>query len=416
MTSQTELDKFVKLGIGLLAWATLIWMLSRVALFFNELAVFIGFVVLATYLLLGPVNGLERWLRQVLRKLCHNKGPFYAGFAPWLRTGSILFVYLVFLSGLLWTSLRFVPLTIGQLEQFTNQLPLYAHQAEEWAMSQRLARPFFRREMSALKLSGHIPQAQQAILEAESRANQGKQGPLSPMEKQVIRENLFDMAGNFNTFLVDSIRQAVANVVNVIGSTLTGFIYALTGLVLVFYFLLDGRVLKSGFIQMLPTESQETADFLLERFHGLMFGFIKGQVLLAAATGVFMVLVYWWFEVPYAIFLGTFFGLAGIIPLIGPVLGFIPGAVVLLSMSPWKFFFVMLLVYAFHVIKDNVVAPRVMGRVMGLHPVMVIVSLLACAKMAGLVGVLYAIPLASMANVLVTFLRHRSSLKTEVLS
>jgi predicted PurR-regulated permease PerM len=68
---------------------------------------------------------------------------------------------------------------------------------------------------------------------------------------------------------------------------------------------------------------------------------------------------------------------------------------------------VMALVYVYQAIKDNVVAPRVLGQVVGLHPVIVIVSLLVCAKVAGLVGVLFAIPFASMVNVLIRFFQQK---------
>ena len=128
-------------------------------------------------------------------------------------------------------------------------------------------------------------------------------------------------------------------------------------------------------------------------------------LLLGMVTGLFMMLVYTVFDVPYAIFLGAFFAISEILPVVGTWIGFTPGIVVLLFINPLKLLAVMGICYIYQSIKDNLVAPKIVGDIMGLHPVMVILSLLICAKIAGLVGVLFAIPLASMVNVLITYLQ-----------
>ena len=55
-------------------------------------------------------------------------------------------------------------------------------------------------------------------------------------------------------------------------------------------------------------------------------------------------------------------------------------------------------------IKDNILAPKVVGDVMGLHPLVIILPLLICAKVAGVLGVLMALPLASAVNVVLQLL------------
>jgi predicted PurR-regulated permease PerM len=63
--------------------------------------------------------------------------------------------------------------------------------------------------------------------------------------------------------------------------------------------------------------------------------------------------------------------------------------------------------YCYQTIKDNILAPKVVGDVMGLHPLVIVLSLLICAQVAGLLGVLVALPLASAVNVIIRLLLHK---------
>jgi predicted PurR-regulated permease PerM len=135
-----------------------------------------------------------------------------------------------------------------------------------------------------------------------------------------------------------------------------------------------------------------------------MFNFVKGQVVLAIVSGAFMFLLYSIFQVKYAFFLSTFFTIAEILPVIGPWIAFTPGIlVVLFSDHPEHAFYIW---FIYVLIKDNFILPKVVGEVMGLHPVVVILSIFICAKIGGMMGVVLALPIASILTVMVHYGLH----------
>jgi predicted PurR-regulated permease PerM len=330
------------------------------------------------------------------------------------RALAILSVYLIFAATVLVLSVRFVPVAATQLTEFTSALPQHIDRIEEWAMKQPLMENYFHQEVEAMRKKGALTKDEESKLVQEQKAapvEKDHPHKLSPTEKEVVREKVFSTTSHLNDFVVNHIGATFQNLMTLISTTLSGLVYALTGLVLLFYFLLDGRDLKNGFVDILPPDSQQVVDQFLTQVHASMFGFVKGQVLLGIATGIFMIILYSLFDVPYAFFLGAFFAVSEILPVVGTWLGFTPGILVLLFINPLKLLMVMGIVYVYQVIKDNMVAPRVLGHTTGLHPVIVILSLLVCAKIAGLVGVLFAIPIASTINVAITMLREHDEMR-----
>lgn len=402
-------DRFFKVSLGILACFGIIWILLETANSMIGIVILFGLSLVFTYILLAPVNLVEYLLTNITYKLLVllRLGTHIKKLPKKLfRVISILLVYCLFSLTILVASVRFVPAVSVQLNQFANQFPKYVNQVEEWILTRNITQNYFHQEVSALKNEGQISKPLATQIDREFRGMEQPEVPLTATEKKVIREKVFATSSHFNAWLKENMGKTLSDFTLLISNTLTGVVYAFTGLVLVFYFLLDGKSLKQGLVDMLPRESKNSVSYLLESMHAVMFGFIKGQVMLGALTGAYMIVIYSIFGVPYALFLGAFFAIAEILPVVGTWLGFLPGILVLLFINPVKLLMVMACVYIFQVIKDNILAPRVIGHVMGLHPVIVILSLLICAKVAGLVGVLFAIPLASGINVLIRFLQH----------
>ena len=91
--------------------------------------------------------------------------------------------------------------------------------------------------------------------------------------------------------------------------------------------------------------------------------------------------------------------------------GLIPGLIIaLLTIGPLKTAIVWVCSYAFQTVKDNILTPKIQGDVMGLHPLVVLLALLICAKLGGVVGILFALPLASAFNVIIRYLTHGEKL------
>lgn len=371
---------------------------------FQGLLTMLGIVLVMTYVLLGPVNLLTRTISRVARLL----GRYYH-WPKWLvqrcrvlsRVTSILLVYLLFLVLALVASIRLTPKVLDQFQTLQSHWPTIIERAENWLLDQPIVLQYFRSEVEDLRKRLRPQSSRRRSSPLIRKTTTTVKTNLSTEEKKLIREEVINpsvtnLLTNPSQSTNGVLRQLAGRALNLVGGALAALIYVLTGIILTFYLLLDGPKLREHFVEFLPDRVAPTVSRLLDDTHEIMFGFVKGQVFLGLFTGLFMIVVYSVFKVPYAFLLGSFFGVSEILPVVGTWLGFLPGILVMLVINPIKLLALMAVVYVYQTIKDNIVAPKVLGDTMGLHPVVVMLSLLICSQVAGLIGVLYAIPLASL--------------------
>ena len=86
------------------------------------------------------------------------------------------------------------------------------------------------------------------------------------------------------------------------------------------------------------------------------------------------------------------------LPVVGPILGAIPGLLVTLATSPEKFFWVLILYVAVQQVENALLVPRIQGQAVHLHPVVVMVVLIVGSEVAGIWGMIVAVPLAGVAK------------------
>jgi predicted PurR-regulated permease PerM len=176
-------------------------------------------------------------------------------------------------------------------------------------------------------------------------------------------------------------------------------------LILSFYMVLDGSRLTNAALRAMPAAWQDDAEYLILSVYRAFGGYIRGQLLQALlyATGTAAVMLA--ADLGYVAVTAVFVGLVMMIPFIGPVLALVPPIAITALSHPdslWWVFSLLLLLQQFVL---HVFAPKVMGRTVGMHPLLVIASLLAGFKLAGAWGAIFAIPLAGVAVAMVAFYR-----------
>jgi predicted PurR-regulated permease PerM len=103
-------------------------------------------------------------------------------------------------------------------------------------------------------------------------------------------------------------------------------------------------------------------------------------------------------RVPFFLLFAVFIGLTEVIPFIVATLGIGTVAIVVAFIDWWLAFQVLAIAVALQQVKDNLVAPRIMGNLTGLSPVAIFISLLLGAQLGGFLGVILAIPLTGVAK------------------
>lgn len=360
----------------------------------SSVVILVCLAMVFAYILIIPVEWLEKLYERGLTKnktMAKMDKVLVQGFHLNARSLSVITVFLTFFLSTSLALILLAPKLTHQVSEFTQDLPGYVSRAEmhliEWgqdALGPDAMKTLFPKETQGL----------------EAVIHSSPSGVNAAIHTSVFSNTVTQMV----KILDHLVESTLENLIGVVTHTLTGLIYFISGLILLFYFLLDGNTIRNGVLSIIPEKALPSATYFLDQTHRVMFNFVKGQVILAIVSGAFMFILYSIFQVKYAFFLSTFFTIAEILPVIGPWIAFTPGIlVVLFSDHPEHAFYIW---FIYVLIKDNFILPKVVGEVMGLHPVVVILSIFICAKIGGMMGVVLALPIASILTVMIHYGLH----------
>ncbi len=172
-------------------------------------------------------------------------------------------------------------------------------------------------------------------------------------------------------------------------------------LVLSFLWLSTSDRLKARFVDLFPLHSQPLVSDVLHEIGFRMGGYLRAVAINMVAVGVTTGVACLLLGLPSPVLLGLFAGITAAIPLFGPFLGVVPAALLGFTVSPEYPLLVLAILLVIQLIDANTIVPMVMNRVLALPALAVVVALLAGAALAGLVGALLAVPIASAIQVLV---------------
>jgi len=204
---------------------------------------------------------------------------------------------------------------------------------------------------------------------------------------------------------LETIAQSLANLTGRLYTTTLGVIGTVIGFftiaVVTFYLLLEKRGLRNLVASYLPTKFRDKFTALLHQIGLKMGAWLRGQLLLALIVGIADFIGLAIIGVPFALTLGVWAALTEIIPYIGPVIGAIPAVVIAFIDAPIKGIITLILFVVVQQIESNLLVPKIMGKAVGLSPVVIIFAILVGAKLGGLIGVILAVPAAAAISVLV---------------
>ncbi len=210
--------------------------------------------------------------------------------------------------------------------------------------------------------------------------------------------------GNYQEGLLNLSSQLGKITTNIYSTTvgfISGIVAFLTVLVLSFYMLLERENLQNSLSQLFPAEHKEKFFGVLAKITGKMGAWLRGQFLLMLAVGVLDGIALLSLGIPYALVLALWGGLTEVIPYIGPWLGLVPAVVIALAISPLKGLLVLIAYVLIQQIEAQFLVPKVMGRAVGLSPVIIILVLLIGAKLFGILGIVIAVPVAAVISVII---------------
>ena len=337
-------DKRAKQLLVIAGILFLIFVGLRFARFFADIFIILGISILIAYLLIGPVDFLTKIVK--------------------FRSIAVVLVYL-FLIGLAAAVLIFVaPKVAKEFGEFTKQIPAIIASIDSW------------------------------IHRTQIYLNQNNIPVILPSVASRL-------TGKFSTVSLDSL----GKILGVARNTFHFIFYILVTAVTSFYFLLDEHKIIKDLTKYIPNQYQHHIHNLVIELDKCLRGFYGAMIKLATINAIVMFISYLILKVPYSLLLALWHFVSFIIPAVGGWIGLVPALLVIAFTDPSKIWIPIVIYEGFtRLIQDNLITPRIMGNAIGMHPVLVLIAILVGLKTAGLIGILFALPIFGALNVTLKYL------------
>ncbi len=282
------------------------------------------------------------------------------------RDWAILGVYL-FLAAVIGSAGTYlVPTLIKELAKLTATVPSYARQVSAWYWS----------------LKGNIPDAVNGFV-----------------EENVQRLQL-------------AVTSTAQGLIQTILSALGLVVYLAIIPIMSYYLLRDSAAIWKTFLDLIPRRNRQRVTSLLSDIQDTLGSWVRGQVTICTMVGLLTTLGLWLIGLgEFALLLGLLAGMSDFIPYFGPIIGGAPAVLFGLLRGPGMGVRALIVILVVQQIENSVLAPTVLGHELGLHPLSIMLGLIAGGRLGGLWGMILAVPTMAISKVLLHhWIRARSEL------
>ena len=358
---------FLQAALTVGAWVLVVlllaggfWFLRRHRLLHTAILIVLGLVVLFLFIHLREL-AIMLVLAGVLAFILDGPVERLSHRIP--RPLAIALVYLGLVALLTLAGALLIPRIVRQAGLLVRHLPEYADQAKQWAGN----------------LTARFGGSPARVQNAFDAAIEQLQGASRSATRQIERA-----------------------LSDILGWTVKG----LLSIVMSVYLLMDKETIGRQFLQLFPAEMRAEVQTTLEELSFTFSRYLRGQmtVILFVATAVTVTLLA--VGIRYAFFIGFIAGVLEIIPYFGALGGAVPAVTLGFMRSPYTGIGLIVFFVLLNQIEGHVVIPLVMGRSLEMRPLTILLALIAGEQLGGVVGMIIAIPVASLLRVLLPHLAH----------
>ncbi|HEX8698723.1 MAG TPA: AI-2E family transporter [Myxococcaceae bacterium] len=217
----------------------------------------------------------------------------------------------------------------------------------------------------------------------------------------------FSFAVDLGQLLEDSVarltvlaRENLGNIVavsrNIIGGVVASIFMLFFILMVGAFFSIDAQAIRHYVGTLVPPEYADDARILADRLDRSLSGVVRGQVTICVVNGILTGIGLLIFGVKFAFLLATIATVLSLIPIFGSILSSVPIVIIALADGFQKALAILLWIIGIHALEAYFLNPKIMGSAARIHPVIVAFSLIAGERFFGLVGALFAVPIAAI--------------------
>lgn len=301
-------------------------------------------VVLSPFLIAAFITYL---LHPIVEKLHESYLP------RWL---AIVIIYSLFFGGIGLALLKGIPAFIDQLRDLGENAPYFSNQYRSWIS-------LIQDQTSAL------PEGVQARIDEGILAVEESLG-------QLLTKALDLLVGVLNSIVFIAIIPFIA-----------------------FYMLKDIEDIKKAVWYLTPRKWRNSGINFLRDVDKSLGGYIRGQLLVGAAIGAIAAFLLWFVEMKYPLLLGFIVGVTNIIPYFGPIIALVPIMIIAATISVKMVITTLVIVFILQFLEGNILSPLIVGKSLHMHPLMIMLALLAGGEVGGVAGLILAVPLLAILKV-----------------
>ena len=212
-----------------------------------------------------------------------------------------------------------------------------------------------------------------------------------------ILESVKSNLGTFSSNLQVATSGVFSTVSNIFGGIFSFFLV----LIITFYMIVEERAIKKLVWSIAPKKQQTHIMELINKMQQKMGLWLRGQLILSLVIFILTYIGLLILGVEYALVLALIAGLTEFIPYLGPMIGAIPAIFLSFAQAPTLVLFVIALYVIIQQVENNILVPKIMQKTVGLNPIISISVLMIGFKLAGVVGAIMAIPVATAVSVFV---------------
>ncbi|CAG9619429.1 AI-2E family transporter [Sutcliffiella rhizosphaerae] len=284
------------------------------------------------------------------------------------RPIAILLIYLLFFGGIGLIGYKGIPVIIDQLWELSDNFPRLAQTYSSW------------------------------IKQIHHSTSNWPDGMHHRVEQSF---------NEFETMLSNLMTKVVAGLKGILNS----FFILIVIPFIVFYLLKDFDQVKKTMWYLTPRKWREPGMAFLKDVDISLGSYIRGQLTVCLLIGILATASLWISGMKYPMVLGAIIGVTNVIPYFGPIIGAFPAVIIAATISVKMVIIVIVIIFSLQFIEGNILSPLIVGKSLHIHPVFIILALLIGGEVAGVVGLILAVPVFAVLKVTLThvsahFIKH----------
>lgn len=357
-------SKFFVTLIALILTFTLIFIISQVSFIFTPVRAFVNVLALPLILTLIFYYLTNPFMKYLIERGVNRNAAIFTIFLIILFVISVFFIWVI-------------PIVRDQIVSLISEFPNYYETMQEG--------------ISTLLQNEYVQRFQEFF-------DQGIDGFIE----------------SFRGFATDFAANSVQQIGSTFGTIFSIGVGLITAPVMFFYLMKEDHKFLPYISKLFPTKARPTIRHLAADINKQLEAYIRGELIVAASVAIMFSVGYTIIGLPFGIALGVISGILNIVPFLGSMLAMIPALIIGVVHSPLMFVKVVIVAIIEQTLEGRIIAPKVLGDNLDIHPVTILLILLTAGQLYGLTGVIVGIPLYAMAKVIVKYLFSYFKQKTDL--